>query len=80
MILGQRLYPLPIRWGSLAVATIVYVGLSVVATQIMTWPPGVSTWLAKSALLMILVLALGYMGLLRLKLMAWRRVQVREEI
>jgi O-antigen/teichoic acid export membrane protein len=80
LILGQRLYPLPIRWGSLAVATIVYVGLSVVATQIMTWPPGVSTWLAKSALLMILVLALGYMGLLRLKLMAWRRVQVREEI
>jgi O-antigen/teichoic acid export membrane protein len=65
LALGQRLYPLPLRWRPLALATIVYVGLAWISMGVAGLPAGLSLWISKAALVLALLLALGLCGLLR---------------
>jgi O-antigen/teichoic acid export membrane protein len=70
LLAGQRLYPLPLRWSRLAVATVAFGGLIVLNLRVMQWPPGTAAWLAKLGLLCALVAVLIGMGLLGQRL--WR--------
>jgi O-antigen/teichoic acid export membrane protein len=79
LVMGQRLYPLPLRWRRLALATIVYAGLATVAMHLMDRPAGPALWVAKVALVASLLLALGLVGLLRTRSPARARVPSPEE-
>ncbi len=65
---SQKLYPLPLRGGALAAATLLYV-LVAAATPALDASLGVGplAWVAKLALLLVITLAMFTLGLLRLQ-------------
>jgi O-antigen/teichoic acid export membrane protein len=65
LAIGQRLYPLPLRWPMLTAVSIVYLLLAAVAAQIVGWTLNVTAWTAKAALLLAMLAATVAAGTLR---------------
>jgi O-antigen/teichoic acid export membrane protein len=74
---GQRLYPLPLQWGPLALATLACAGLSGIATVLVGRPSGGLVWLAKAGLLLAMLLVSVGAGLLRPASLGRLRAQLR---
>jgi O-antigen/teichoic acid export membrane protein len=77
LVAGQRLYPLPLRWGALAVVSVAYLVLAAVASQLVGWTVNVAAWAAKATMLLAMLAATAAAGLLRPWPLSRRRAQVK---
>ncbi|HEY6512501.1 MAG TPA: lipopolysaccharide biosynthesis protein [Burkholderiaceae bacterium] len=65
LAMGQRLYPLPLRWAALAAVSVAYLVLAAMASQLIGWTLGAPAWAAKAALLLAMLAAIVATGALR---------------
>jgi O-antigen/teichoic acid export membrane protein len=72
---GQRLYRLPLRWRPLALASLAYICLAAAAMWAVQLPSSASAWAAKAGIVVVMLAALLFTGLLHP--LRWQRSRSR---